>query len=252
MTDHSPSFAYLLETDLARKGLSQRELAAKMTEQGEPPLTEQAISSWKARGKVPGRRMVRLLEILGPDSEVGKAQSQRSVSYRFGGLTDNTESSGYPKRDEYKPVRERQTTFRSQAAVRPPDSVVEQHIRDALPEALRSNFDKAVKVGPLSLRVDYLSDKAAVEIRTGLRSDRIQQSLYQLALIASVCEPRVPPRHLGLLMLRTPGEAEIRLERTKLEASLLGLQLVVVDSPEEAAQQIEEWEKHPPEDLFSS
>jgi len=96
-----PSFAYLLETDLARKGLSQRELAAKLTEQGEQPLTEQAISSWKSRGKVPGKRMARLLEILGPDSEVGKAHARGDTPTMVGTFQGETV---YPvRRQIFKP-----------------------------------------------------------------------------------------------------------------------------------------------------
>ena len=243
-----PSFAYLLETDLARKGLSQRDLAAKLTEQGEPPLTEQAISSWKARGKVPGKRMDRLLAILGPDSEVGKAHGQWQAPEKIETLRDTTI---YPTRADL--------AARNYIRANPQHTgpILEAAIHHALPEALRTNWEKAIPVGAVTLRFDYISDNAVVEIKQisnarGFLPLNVYRDLFQLALAGRLHGDQRQQRNYGLIILATDGTAVQGIARIQFEASLMGLQLVVVDSPEKAAKQIEEWEKTPPEDLFSS
>ena len=242
-----PSFAYLLETDLARKGLSQRELAAKLTEQGEQPLTEQAISSWKSRGKVPGTRMARLLEILGPDSEVGKAHGQWQPPEKVETVRIDTI---YPTRKNY---------IRQQVAPRQMVSrhAVEYAVRAALPEALRANFERAIPLGAISLPFDYISDNVVAEIKhiggdRGMMIAYAYRALFQLALADSLHGAQRKPRVYGLLIISLAGANLGGLDRARLEAALMGLQVVVVDSPENAAKQIEEWEKTPPEDLFRS
>lgn len=75
------NIASLLEADLTRIGLTQRALLLRLTADGEKQLTEQALSSWKLRNKIPKTRLPGLLDILGPLSELAKAySSSRPVS----------------------------------------------------------------------------------------------------------------------------------------------------------------------------
>lgn len=60
----------MLERDISRAGLAQQEFAALLTTHGARKITEAALSNWKIRNKIPSKRVARVLEILGPESEL--------------------------------------------------------------------------------------------------------------------------------------------------------------------------------------
>ena len=73
------NFANLLDRDLKRLGLTQQAFIAKLTEPGEVPLSESALSNWKAKGSIPKGRLAKVLAVLGEGSEVQSAVLNNSL-----------------------------------------------------------------------------------------------------------------------------------------------------------------------------
>lgn len=57
-----------LDADLDRLGLTQAELATRLSHGDTEVLTEQAVSMWKRRNKIPRKRVKQIAEMFGPQS----------------------------------------------------------------------------------------------------------------------------------------------------------------------------------------
>lgn len=57
-----------LDADLARMGMTQVELAARLSQGDTEVMTEQAVSMWRRRRKIPRKRIGQIAEIFGPQS----------------------------------------------------------------------------------------------------------------------------------------------------------------------------------------
>lgn len=60
----------MLDRDLSRGGLAQKEFATLLRTHGDRKITEAAVSNWKKRNKIPNKWVARVLEILGSESEL--------------------------------------------------------------------------------------------------------------------------------------------------------------------------------------
>jgi transcriptional regulator with XRE-family HTH domain len=124
--------------------------------------------------------------------------------------------------------------------------------------------------GPLSKRwvIDYLTQKSVIEVKHPLSYRRIDEivtfALWRLVVIRSligqdqnyIAIVRRPPAPTGPMAFAPPNLDgpglldwyEQKLSRLRIEADLVGVELVVVDTAEEAAKWVEESEHRDAED----
>lgn len=259
------SLGLMLERDLQRIGMKQKELVAKLTDEGEPALTQQGFSNWKRSGKVPRRRLAKMLEILGPDSELAKAHAAGQFGGNHPDVADFQEQAPDPhSRKAIKIeaigslVKAADDLLRPQFAGVPAgrESTKWEGVRDRLPAELIANCDRAVKLGALNFYFDYMSNNAVVEIKmsahqnSGSIAPHVYRSLYRLALLEKLYGAGFKRRVYGLLLVGADADSP-GIERAKLEASLMGIQLRAVATVEQAVKTLLTWEKGPQDDLFS-
>lgn len=253
MESETVRFADLLDRDIAHKGINQADLPRMLTEDAEPPITEAAISMWKRRNSVPPKRLRMLIEIFGPESELARAFRDGSLRPNVSNLTINYRAeTGKDRGVSHDPAKQRdrdEVRARSDAR-RAAYSQKERDIVLAMPENLQKNFEGTVGAGALQFRYDYMSENAVVEISihtTGIMTSTLYRPLFRLALAQRLRNAPRPCRY-GLIVLLDHSDSFMNgIERVKTEAALMGLEFVVVDSPEKAAKVIEVWETTRPD-----
>lgn len=260
-------FADLLEMDIARKGMNQADLAKLLTEDDERTITEAAISMWKKRNKVPRKRLKKLIEIFGPDSELAKAfldgrMEPLLTNIDFAQTVNRGDTRGdanWDRTSTLDPGRQRDLSeIRARSdARRAAYSQLEKDIVSAMPEHLQKNFEGMTGAGAMQFRYDYMSENAVVEISihtlshtSGIMISSLYRQLFRLAL-AQRLHSTARPRRYGLIVLLPSADGILSvLERIKTEAALMGLEFMVVDTPERAAKVIEMWETTRPDQDF--
>lgn len=194
--------AKALEKDLLRIGLDQKDLPERLAVGDEPAISASAISAWKARGVIPSRRLKRLLEIFGPDSELAKV-TEFSLSSMLGRATDTRMQASDP------PEFRRMHTFKALMDSGVPAYMARlgrENLREHLPAELWPNVERAVRLPAGVRRFDYLSDKVAVEIRSAMRSGAPFPSVYKrmielVILRDQASQSGLQPRHYVLALL---------------------------------------------------
>lgn len=257
----------MLEIDLDRITMRQKDLVAALTDEGEPPLTEQALSNWKRTGRIPRRRLDKLLEILGPSSHVAKAHFEgRFVQGKNSGtmqLTAPDMPNVYPNAMPGPGLRHYTLTAetgnfvisRPKGSVEPSRSIrfseVEELVKSELPEELRKHFANEYRIGDLAMRFDFISDNAVIEINRGSLmgvQPHLYRSLFRLAVAKKVGDDR---RIYGLIVV-LPDEVDLQHtqqsfsaynRRLALEAQIMGLRLEFALTPFGAAEVIKTWAK---------
>ena len=261
MESEKVRFADLLDRDLSHKGINQADLPRMLTEDTEPPITEAAISMWKKRNSVPPKRLRMLIEIFGPDSELAKAHAQGALETKTPPRQDanrNHDSIQYSKREFANMLTQvdqiLQPQFAGVKSSRIRYSRVEEGVKEALPPEMQDRFEREIRIGAISLRFDYISENAVIELASassGSISPNAYKSLFKLAVADRLYGFRHKPRRYGLILI-TEGDDESPhgLSRIQFEAELMGLQLTVVDSFDKAARVIQKWETDPMKDDF--
>lgn len=251
MNESSRTLAEMLDADLARVGLSQKELPALLAQEGEEPISEQSISNWKNRGRIPTRRMDQLIEILGPESEIAVAHAKGLISYRAAKPDLRRKTLSTPRLEGNAAFVSPASSFLLQGRQ------TEEQIRNALPVDLQCHFQSVIAQGGFSYRIDYFSPRVAAELRfvptetDSSRLPNLAESIFRRAvdnivplLAANALRPS-SNRVLGLVFVcegEIPPRAMNALNKTVFTAALLNVRVAVVHAAEDAAHLIEEWE----------
>ena len=269
----------MLEIDLEKIGMRQKDLVAALTDEGEPPLTEQALSNWKRTGRIPRRRLDKLLVILGPDSHVAKAHFEgRFVQGKNAGtmqLTAPDMPNVYPDampgpgprhytmtgETGHFVISKPKVTVQAHNRIRYSD--VESQVFDRIQDNFRQGFHKEMRVAGLAWRFDYISQRSVIDLcrYTDGVGPGVYRALFKLAVAKRVADDE---RTFGAILV-TPNEYDPESGKTyrqpfnganrklSMEAQIMGLHVDFANSPEMAAEIIMEWETKPPnheEDAF--
>lgn len=228
-----------LELDLRRKGMTQEQLG---TELG---VSQQAISGWITDNRIPDRRMPALIKILGKDSETAKVEQIRQNFL----LATARDQAIYFSEDR-KPA----TVTTGSGALGPPVEPRRHTLREytvfasALPPELRRNMEQArVQFGSSSRRLDYLSDKVALELvapsmlANQWAPARLAPAMMQL-LVAKQATLATHPDRQYILGVILPADAQItgmrQLQALATDAELLGLVLATTNDVNSLAKYI--------------
>jgi hypothetical protein len=144
--------------------------------------------------------------------------------------------------DELKPPSIRQSSVRPQQF-----HEFERLTIELLPEELRKYADQRIQSGGFQARVDYLSDKVAVELKSAAYSHAVDSGLLQLATIRSMLPPE-PPRLYALVLIEERG-VRPRLQQAMIRGGLLGVEVYVARDPHEACSIIVGLERDPSKGL---
>lgn len=257
MNDSTRSLGRMLELDLERIGMLQKDLVTKLTDEGEPSLSEQALSNWKRSGTVPRRRLDKLLDILGPNSLIAQAhkdgkfvQGKTAATMQYIGDPhfDTSVTNWAYKAELVTPRRVPRNVVRPSTMMR--FSVSEMAVKAALPADHQLYFDQELIFGAMVLRMDYISPRVVAEITRAAgnaMNAHIYRPLWRLALARKVAND---DRVYGLLMVMPPSderddEALLKNERYNrrlmLEADLMGLRMRIAEDANEAAKILQIW-----------
>lgn len=274
MNELSRSLGRMLELDLERIEMKQKDLVAKLTDEGEPSLSEQGLSNWKRSGTIPRRRLDKMLEILGPDSLIAAAYREgrfipgkSAATMQLVG-SNTPEPRGTAQHFEYRThlvtaravnpgrsVNQLRESVRKFNGIRM--SVVEDEVLECMPEELKANFGNEMYFGAMALRIDYISPNVVVEISrasSNAMNSQAYRPLWRLALARKVAND---DRVYGLVLVLPPADErdDEQLQRNErynrrltLEAELMGLRLRFANDALEAAKIIQMWEKPPMEE----
>lgn len=223
--DNNP-VAQALERDLARLGMQQQELAARLAEDGGPHISNSAISAWKTRGVIPSGRLRGLLRIFGPDSELAKLAADDEAAL-IGRPSLRGQASNPP---EFR----RMYAFNALMDSGIPSYMARlrrEDLREHLPADLWPNVERAVRLPAGVRRFDYLSDKVAVEIRSAMRSGAPFPSVYKRLIELVILRDQSAqaghkPHHYVLALLPakddapTPNNVDPQHERLRVAHQL--------------------------------
>lgn len=271
MNELARSLGRMLELDLERIEMKQKDLVAKLTDEGEPSLSEQGLSNWKRSGTIPRRRLDKMLEILGPESLIAAAYREGRFIPGKSAATmqlvgpNTPEPRGTAEHFEYRTnlvtartanpgrsVNQLRESVRKFNGIRM--SVVEDEVLEFMPEELKANFGNEMYFGAMALRIDYISPNVVIEIgraSSNAMNPQVYRPLWRLALARKVAND---DRIYGLLMVLPAADErdDEQLQRNErynrrlmLEAELMGLRLRFADDAKEAAKIIQMWEKPP-------
>lgn len=263
----------MLEIDLDKIGMRQKDLVAKLTDEGEPPLTEQALSNWKRTGRIPRRRLDKLLDILGPASHIAQAHFDgRFIQGTKPGVMQLTapdmpnvypDAMPGPGPQHYSMTGETGhfVISKPKVIVQPHNRIrfseVESQVEDKIAEHLRGAFHKELRVAGLAWRFDFITERSVIELCRSTEdsiNQSVYRSLYKLAVAKRVADDG---RTFGAILV-IPNEYDPasgstyrpvfnnRNRRLAMEAQIMGLHVEFADSPENAAKIIAHWDANPP------
>lgn len=228
-----------LEADLAKAGLTQKELGEKLG-----GITQQAISGWLDKNRIPVRRLAELKQLFGPGSAVAEFQDwqYRQMGEEIG------QAQAKVLRNEAEPlvIRERQEPYPRFSNRQPEDLPPRLRWKRAMPADLVPYCDRKIEVGASQRRIDYLSPNVAAEVKMPGTNDegRISPllaslSAFQLAVVRQALRNTShPPRFYVLVLIVPPDSQRVSLpllQRFAVDCGLLGLMLATAGTPEEAA-----------------
>lgn len=243
MAYSSETLAEMLAHDLGAIGMSQRELAAKLADDHEPALTEAAISNWKKSNKIPRKRLERIIEILGPNSRIARAREQGAINSNGeiearAFLTFGSQDAIYPTKAA-EPVAMHAYARYSAGVGKTEGELARLAFAEALPPELRQYVSQRVPVGRVAIHMDYASPNVAANIRLAHNQAMAfgaVRAAWNLSVLKAVGRHKV----YGLILVGMP---EMRLGlRLEEECRLVGLDLKVVSTAEDAAHLVAAWE----------
>lgn len=255
------TLAAAMDADLARLGMSQRDLASRMSLTSDDPVTEQVVSMWKKREKIPRSREKRLLEVLG-DGAVSRYLATPVL--RPAAFTYTTE-----RLVTRSTAEEGASPYRGMG----PSYKFAAQFAEAMGHC--PELEGEVSYGTLRYRFDYLSPRLAVEVKlirdAVLALPRAYQYLTRLLVCRNLdamgASPgAAAPRSYGMVLVLDPAppyrdgevaDEEFTVEQTRrrrlqlegaakkliTEASLLGVEVATATDAQHAAEIIRNWEK---------
>jgi transcriptional regulator with XRE-family HTH domain len=256
-----PTFGELLKADREKLGLSQDALA-KMLE-----VSQQAVANWEKDTSMPKRdRRTRLLQILGPTSQIAMAPPR----VEFVDTHNPTISPLRAQRIERAflgdvppelAVESAKRFEETQAKVqRLMDQIKkdDEELRDALPDWLHRYLKGKVAVGAMSRQLDYLSPRLGVEVKRAPDSrfrldSHFSHSLMRLAIVRNITQvTQIKREYLLLIVTGDMPLASLALQRVMFDAGVLGITLHQVPSYTAAGHLIAQIEAEPLDEINAS
>ena len=262
MSETLTDLAVLLEQDLSRVHMTQEDLARELK------LTQQAISLWKTRGRIPGRRMDEVIAILGPDSQIAKHREAFSANIRISEVSVARASGEVMPASRTQAFRERQ---RARQADWQEERALERAKLDEMwhmVEGLPGQTKSAVEAGKYKRRLDYVSDDVlAIYTRVSVHYSKrgnppfidprpIQAACWKMAVCAKFDEHK--RNHYNVYVFYqgyNPNEPDEMIERgmdaVDQDATAMGINVInlydPIDFPRHLSA-IEHGEVDPPDD----
>jgi transcriptional regulator with XRE-family HTH domain len=239
--------------------LSQEQLA-KMLD-----VSQQAVANWEAGTAQPRReRRVRLLQILGPGSELVKnpprtefipAQdqpvSQPSSTLR-GQRLERIEMATNPefRKQSEEIAKNLEETKRKVEVTLNKRRLERDEFAQALPEELRSYVEAQITVGAATRRLDYLSPRRGVEIKRAPTNRfftwiNAAPALVNLAVVRGIADQGLrPPRDYSLIFVTdgAPNLSGGTMQKLMFDAGVLGISVYQVESHSRAAELVRQLE----------
>ena len=247
------SFGDMLKRDLTRVGMTQAELALRLALDGEARITEQAISQWKTRGHPPRGRLTRLREVLGPDSEIARATIEDLYGhmdeaprpyFRRGRLAMANREEAEMERDEMQaPAPERQVERKPHLANRNTDL----DVRALLPADMQRFVDRIASIGTVEYRLSYMSPLVMADVvvvpdrETPVSYMVTAPGVLKFAVLRDVFRT-AKLKTFGLILVYSWGRTSPALDRDRFAAHILGVKFVIVNTTEDAASTLVDWE----------
>jgi transcriptional regulator with XRE-family HTH domain len=253
------TFGELLRADRERLQLSQEQLA-KMLD-----VSQQAVANWEAGTAQPRReRRVRLLQILGPNSELTKNPprtefipvedqpvSQPTATLRGQRLERVMMATNpeFRKQSEEAAARFEESRRKIQVAL-DRHAAQEQEFTQALPEELRAYIDGRITVGAQTRQLDYLSPRWGIEIKQ-LPNNRFMSwnssapALLKLAVVRGIADQGLrPPREYSLILVNDAPSMrpDGTMQKLMFDAGVLGISIYQVESHSQAAELVRQLE----------
>ena len=247
------TFGETLRADRERLKMSQEQLAKLLD------VSQQAVANWEAGTAQPRReRRARLLQILGPSSELAKNPPR----YEFIPAEDQPVSPpSSTLRGQRLEAIEMATNpeFRRQSeeiaksveeARRKVESVMSRRKAErnefvhALPEELRSYVEGQITVGAQTRRLDYLSPKWGIELKNSPSNKFMvwmssAPALLNLAVARGIADQGLrPPREYALVLVNDtiPLRADGTMQKLMFDAGVLGISVYQVFTYTQAAE----------------
>jgi transcriptional regulator with XRE-family HTH domain len=253
------TFGELLRVDREKLKFSQEQLAKMLG------VSQQAVANWEAGTAHPRReRRARLLQILGPQSELAKnpprtefipAEDQPVSQSTTKLRAQRLEASAMATDPEFKRQSE-ESARRFEDARRRVESTMERHrlareeFMHALPDELRVYVDGHITVGAATRRLDYLSPRRGVELKRTPSSKfmawvNAAPALVNLAVVRGIADQGLrPPRDYSLVFVTdgAPALSGSAMQKVMFDAGVLGVSVYQVESYTQAAELIAELE----------
>lgn len=254
----SEPFGQVLRRDRERKEMSQEVLAKHLG------VSQQAVANWESGQAMPsqGRRQ-RLLDLLGPDSELSRWTPVYEFVPAKGSVLFTTEL----KPDVAHRTMQQWQVDKVRKAIRnvlahDPEAAkgfqvtlrqrgeLHEELRAALPEEKRGYVGLTHKFGASHERAyDYISEGVIARITHlpapsfGFGSQRMMAPILRLAMVADhSSDPHAPKPVLFVLTDVGRVTFETKMEPVIFDASVLGVAVVSVQSVAEIVSTIEELE----------
>ena len=253
------TFGELLRADRERLQLSQEQLA-KMLD-----VSQQAVANWEAGAAQPRReRRARLLQILGPGSELVKNPprtefipvedqpvSQPSSTLRGQRLeaVEMATNPDFRKQSEEAAKRFEEARRRTESAISR-IQMERDEFAQTLPEELRVYVEGKITVGAQTRRLDYLSPRWGIEINNAPNNRFMSWSsaapaLVKLAVVRGIADQGLrPPREYSLIFVNDglSLRADGTMQKLMFDAGVLGISIYQVESHRQAAELVRQLE----------
>lgn len=253
------TFGETLRADRERLKMSQEQLAKLLN------VSQQAVANWEAGTAQPRReRRARLLQILGPQSELAKNPpryefipvedqpvSPPSLTLR-GQRLEAIEMATNPeyRRQSEEIARRFEENRRKVESVLSKRKMEREEFRGALPPELHTYIEGQITVGAQTRRIDYLSPKWGIELKN-TPSNKFMvwvnsaPALLNLAVIRSIADQGLrPPREYCLILVTDalPLRADSTMQKLMFDAGVLGVNVYQVESYRQAAELVHQLE----------
>lgn len=235
-----------LEATLARKQMTQEQLGTILG------ITQQAIDKWCERNQVPRRRIDQLAEIFGHDSEIVRAADEARPLL---GATRLSRASGYSQHQNQQelPILAPKDRFFDQ--LREDRHRFFDRLKAEIPAA---QVNASLTLGGMPRRFDFATRGILAQVYNpeGLTSANTGRVLLNTAGIARRVIDLAVARRKGreesgvhaliLVLPQTFGEpyVDVQLEKTKFDATTLGVSLYLAHSYMDALQLLVDIDAH--------
>lgn len=253
------TFGETLRMDRERLKMSQEQLAKLLD------VSQQAVANWEAGTAHPRReRRARLLQILGPQSELaknpprfefipsqGQPVSPPSLTLRGQRLEaiEMATNPDFRRQSEEAAKRFQEARQRTESALAR-IKMQQDEFYERLPEELRPYFDGRITVGAQTRQLDYLSPRWGIEVKNAPNNRFMSWSsaapaLVKLAVVRGIADQHLrPPRDYALIFVNEglSLRADGTMQKLMFDAGVLGISVYQVESHAQAADLVRQLE----------